>query len=99
MASWRDTASEQAQHDLDSLTDAALTTAEQELTVRGSFHPFGVVRTQGGETRLVATSPEGEHPSAEEMIGRLWEVLADERDGFRGVAVVSDQTFEGADQV
>jgi D-alanyl-D-alanine dipeptidase len=99
MSSWRDTASEQAQVELDTLLDTALSTAQHELVEHGEFVPFAVVRRHDGATALVGTVTDGDHPAPEEHIGRLWDVLRDQRDGLRAAALVSDWTYDSQDQL
>jgi len=54
MTSWRNSASQQAQDDLDGLLNITLPFAQQMLAKRSEFYPFGASVTASGETRLLA---------------------------------------------
>jgi len=99
MASWRDTASAQVQADLDTLLDAALTTAEQSLRDEGGSLPFAVARTYDGEDQLVNVGVTSDQTDAEELLGLLWQSLTEHSGDFRAVGVVTDRTADDGDRV
>lgn len=99
MASWRDTASAEVQDDLDTLLDAALTTAERSLRDAGGFLPFAVARTYDGEDQLVNVAVESTGADSQELVGALWQTLGEHRGNFRAVGVVTDRTANDGDQV
>lgn len=86
MVSWRDTASEAAQGDLDGLLDSALTMAEQRLSERGEFYPFALVVDRSGATEVVAAGT-GSAQHAQELNARA--VVAMRAD-IRAAALVVD---------
>ena len=88
MTSWRDTASPQAQADLDGLLNPAVGFAQQQLEKRGEFHPYAVAVRADGETEMVDASLAVDNSL--DMVAVLWEALAHRRDGIRAVAVVAD---------
>jgi hypothetical protein len=79
MTSWRDSASQQAQDDLDGLLNLTLPFAQQMLAKRGEFYPFCATVTAGGETRLLAGDLGQEHPATAEVLFLLVERLRQER--------------------
>ena len=99
MASWRDTAGAEVQNDLDTLLDAALTTAEQSLRDAGGFLPFAVARTYDGEDQLVNVALTDDAPSPEQLLASLWASLAEHSGDFRAAGVVTDRTADEGDQV
>jgi hypothetical protein len=99
MASWRETASAQVQTDLDTLLDAALSTAEQSLRDTGGFLPFAVARTYDGEDQLVNVALTDEEPDAQEVLASLWQSLSEHSGDFRAAGVVTDRTADDGDQV
>jgi hypothetical protein len=99
MASWRETAGAQVQSDLDSLLDAALTTAEQSLRDAGGFLPFAVARTHDGEDQLVNVAMTDEAPDPQEVLASLWRSLSEHSGDFRAAGVVTDRTADDGDQV
>jgi hypothetical protein len=57
MSSWRDSASAEAQSDLDGLLGFLLDVAQDQLAKRGSLAPFGAAVGATGEPRLIAAVP------------------------------------------
>jgi hypothetical protein len=100
MTSWRGSASQQAQDDLDGLLNASLPFAQEMLDKRGEFSPYAAAITVSGETRLIAGDPgEGEQPTSAAVTQVLVEGLRGERDTLRAAAVVSDVRRSDSDAV
>jgi hypothetical protein len=100
VTSWRDSASQEAQHDLDRLVNAAIPFAAQMLDERGEFFPYGVSLDSAGEERMVAADPEnGERPASAAVLTTLVEGLRRQRDSLRAVALVADVRLPDSDAV
>jgi len=100
MPSWRDSASQLAQDDLDGLLDAALPFAQEMLAKHGEFFPYGAATTAAGETKLIAADPdEGEQPESMSVLASLVEGLQVERDALRATALVSDVRLADSDAI
>jgi hypothetical protein len=95
MTSWRDSASEVEQNDLDGLLNTVLPAAKQLLEKYGEFFPFGAAVGSSGETKLLADAGHGDHPSSSDVLSALLENVRNQRDNLRAVAICSDvQTAE-----
>jgi hypothetical protein len=92
MTSWRDTASPQAQRDLDQLLNAALGFAQQQLASRGEFYPYAVAIRFDGRAEMVPARPQptDEHPAAPDVIAACAEELRSRQTQLRAGAIVSD---------
>ena len=99
MTSWRDSASQQAQADLDGLLNITLQFAQQMLAKRAEFYPFGATVTAGGETRLLAGDLGQEHPASADVLSLLVERLRQERAGLKAVAICSDVRLSESDAI
>lgn len=100
MSSWRDSASEEAQGDLDGLLNATLPFAEQMLAKNGEFYPFGASVTVAGGVAMAAGDPgQGEHPRSSDVLATLLEGFRDKREALRAVALVADVRVDGGDAV
>ena len=100
MTSWRDTASQQAQDDLDALVNAALPFATQQLEKHGEFYPYGVSLSTAGDEGMVAGDPgAGERPASTAVLATLVEGLRRERDGLRAAALVADVRWSDGDAI
>lgn len=90
MASWRDTASQQAQDDLDNLLGPAIGFAQQQLDTRGEFYPYAAVVDNDGEQRMVATESGEDRPASVDLITMLIATLSEQRNHLRATAIVAD---------
>jgi hypothetical protein len=100
MTSWRDSASQQSQDDLDGLLNVTLPFAQQMLGKSGEFYPFGAAVTASGETRLMAGDPgRGEHPGSVEVLSTLLDGFRQTRADLRAVAICSDVRLPDSDAV
>jgi hypothetical protein len=102
MTSWRDSASTQAQNDLDGLLEPALGFAQQQLAKYGEFFPYAIVVRADGQTEMVAARPEAAHdqPASADVITACRITLAERRDHLRAAAVVADiRTSQGGDAI
>jgi hypothetical protein len=100
MTSWRDSASQQAQDDLDGLLNVTLPFARQMLAERGEFYSFGATVAVSGETRLLAGDPgQGERPASADVLSTLLEGLRQRRSDPRAVAICADVRLEDSDAV
>lgn len=100
MTTWRDTTSEQAQSELDSLLNAVLTFAEQTLVKYGEFYPYGAGITRSGEIAMLAADPGvGDNPASDEVLALLYETATARADEWRALAIVSAISTTGGDAV
>jgi hypothetical protein len=101
MTAWRDSVSDQAQAELDSLLDSCLHFALHLLAKYGEFYPFSRVVPMTGEVASLALTMDEEQPASQVVIEGLINALRDERDGFRAVALVTDEriTELGSDAI
>ena len=94
MSSWRRTASEEAQQDLDSLVGLALETGEVNLEETGELRPFFIgIRTSGEKTLGTI----GDESDAADLVERLVELIRKNRGDYRAVAVVKDVKLRDQD--
>lgn len=89
---WRDTASAQAQADLDGLLDTALAFAQHQLGTRGEFFPYAAAVNSDGATEMVAPrpDPENEQPRSADLIDACIAALVSQREYIRAGAIVAD---------
>lgn len=100
MSSWRDSASQQCQDDLDGLLNVTLSFARQMLAKGGEFYPFAAAVTVGGETRLTAPEPgHDDHPASAEILSSLFDALRQDRADLRAAAICSDVRLPDSDAV
>jgi hypothetical protein len=94
MTSWGDSASYQAQTDLDEILDAAGDYAMRRITLAGSFLPFALAMSVDGHIQLVQTNDPGLQVSeVSEPLDMLWEDLAELQNSSRAVAVAANVTL------
>lgn len=98
MTSWRDTATQQAQDDLDGLLSPALGFAQQQLDKHGEFYPYAVAVDLEGQQRLVAVDSDEDRPASVDLIASLGAILAEQREALRAAAIVSDVHVPQLDQ-
>jgi hypothetical protein len=95
MVSWRDTASQQAQDDADSLLSTVLEVAGQRLVADGGFYPFGAAYEEDGGLVLLAGDPDlGDQPTTDAVLESLYSGTADRRGLYRSVALAADVAVE-----
>jgi hypothetical protein len=100
MASWRDTASRQAQADLDALLNAVLPFAEQTLSKYGEMFPFGAAVSSEGGLEMLASDPgSGELPKSEVVLRELYDGARASSRTRRAFAFVADVRANGTDAV
>jgi len=101
--SWRDTASAEAQQDLDALLNMALGFAQLQLAERGGFFPYAAAIRTDGEPEMIAAQPsqgEGEHPEPADILASCFAALTDKRGHIRAAAVISDvRTAEATEAI
>lgn len=96
-SSWRDSASQQCQDDLDGLLNLALRFARQMLDKRGEFYQFGAAMSTGGEARLLGGDPSRDASTA--VLPVLLDGLRHDRADFRAVAICSYVRLPDSDAV
>lgn len=91
MAGWRDAISEEAQSDMDGLTEAAVDFAMNQISARDAFLPFTLAVAASGERQALAPNlPSGENPGVDELIDAQWRALSNVRGSLRaGVVAVN----------
>ncbi|MHB8188578.1 MAG: hypothetical protein ACYDDU_21410 [Dermatophilaceae bacterium] len=98
MTSWRHTASDLAQHDLDELLDACIGFAQQQLADHGEFFPYAAAIRANGQVEMIASRPDltNNRPKSAAVIASCEVTLADMREALRAAAVVADvRTTDG----
>jgi hypothetical protein len=98
MTSWRDSASELAQADLDGLLSAVLPFAQQQLEKRDGFLPFGATVSTDGELRMTAADV-GEHPGSLAVLDALYAGVRTASNSTRAAAFVVDVKAGGGDAI
>jgi hypothetical protein len=94
MASWADSASHQAQADLDELYDAASDLAARRISLAGNFQPFAFAVSIDGHVQAVQPSdPSGKVSEVSEQLATLWRDLAESKNDLRAVAVAVNVTL------
>jgi hypothetical protein len=96
-SSWRDSASQQCQDDLDDLLNLTLRFAQQMLEKQGEFYPFGAAMSTGGEARLLGGKPGRDASTA--VLAILLDEFRHDRADFRAVAICSYVRLPDSDAV
>lgn len=100
MTSWRDSASQTAQDDLDGLLDVVLPLAEELLRKNKEFYPFGgSVSRQGEASIFAADAGVGEHPASSDVLVQLYDGARTNASNARAAAFVTDVRANGSDTV
>ena len=89
VTSWRDTASEQTQGDLDRLLTVAVEYARAEYERSGALIPFGAAIAHDGIPRVLSTHPTTDRPPIMEVRQSALDALRRLRGEIRAAAVVS----------
>jgi hypothetical protein len=87
MADWRDTASDEAQADLDRLAQVSIGFAESLLDEDGDFLPFPIVIRANGDVTRVGTPPMPETADSEEVADRIVTLFRDRASSIRALAI------------
>jgi hypothetical protein len=96
VASWRDTATPQAQDDLDRMLNVALPFAQEMISKRGEFVPYGAALSADGQARMVGSDPdEGQPADSSVLLDLLVNGLRQQRNDLRAVAIVADVRVQG----
>jgi hypothetical protein len=91
MAGWRDQVSDDAQSDLDKLTDAAVEFALRQLGATGAFLPFTLAVSTGGDTEVVQPNyVRGAELDAAGQLATQWASIEQVKGDLRAVAVAVD---------
>jgi hypothetical protein len=100
MASWRDSASQTAQDDLDTLFGAVLPFAEQTLGKSGEMYPFGASVSDDGQVAMLAgAAGMDEHPRSNDVLNSLYLGAQSQSAQCRAFAFVADVRANGGDAV
>lgn len=99
MASWRDTASPNAQDELDLLVDAVVPFAQEMLAEHGEFYPYAALVDGSGALELVAAETEDDYPDSAAVLTLLLDQLAGRASALRATAVVAAGRVETGDVI
>ena len=100
MASWRDSASQTAQDDLDALFSAVLPFAEQALGKSGQMYPFGASVDDDGHVAMIAAASElNDRPRSDDVLASLYLGAQAQSSQCRAFAFVADVRANGGDAV
>jgi hypothetical protein len=97
MADWRDTASNEAQADLDRLAQVSIAFAESVLDDDGDFLPFPIVIRANGDVTRVGTPPMPESADSEDVADRIVALFRDRAAGIRAIAIGVNGRAPGRD--
>jgi len=99
MTSWRDSASEASQADLDGLLNAAIEMASRLLISGRGFAPFSVTTSTDSEDVVGMVQTGGDAPASESptLVEQLVEIMRGERDQLRAAAIVSHVRLKSQD--
>jgi hypothetical protein len=92
MSSWRDTASAEAEADLDGLLNVAIGFAQQQLAARGEFYPYAAAIGADSQAEMIAAQPDprNDRLNPADVAAACFGALTDKRYTIRAGAVVSD---------
>ena len=94
MASWGDSASHQAQADLDDLYEAASEFAILRISLEGNFQPFAFAMSVDGHVQAVQPyDPSGNVSEISEQLATLWLDLSESKNSWRAFAVAVNVTL------
>jgi hypothetical protein len=100
MTSWRASAPQSVQDDLDELLNVVLPFAEDQLGKHGEFFPFGAALSSTGETVLLGADPRlGDRPLSEDVLRALYEGARADSVDLRAAAFVADVLAGGSDAI
>jgi hypothetical protein len=101
MTSWRATASQQTQDDLDALLELTLPFAQQQLAQHGEFFPFAAAVSADGSPRLLSADPAavGDRPASMDVLNHLLGGLLEQAGDLRAAALVADVRVADSDAV
>jgi hypothetical protein len=100
MASWRDTASQTVQDDLDVLFSAVLPFAEQTLGKSGEMYPFGASIDDDGQVAMLAAALGlDDRPLSDDVLASLYVGAQEQSSQCRAFAFVADVRANGGDAV
>src|SRR5437660_223263 len=99
MSSWRDTASRQAQDDLDKLLNVVLEFAKRELATHGEFFPFGAGIDKGGRVEMLLAPQREEHPLAGDVLTATIRTLVNKRGTLRAAATGTNVRLGDGDAI
>lgn len=87
-----DSASPQAQDDLDGLLGVAIEFAQRQLDTHGEFFPYAAAIGTDGQAEMIAARPDphDEHPASADVIDACIAALANRCSQIRAGAVVAD---------
>lgn len=99
MTTWRDTASELAQHDLDELLNDCIGFAQKMLAKHGEFYPYAGAIGADGQIQKIAALPDDltdDRPKSADVIAACEAALVDMCGSLRATAVIADvRTADG----
>lgn len=94
MPSWRDTVTEQAQADLDGLTEAAVDLALESIAARDEFLPFALAVSVDGERAMIAPNyPASAELTVVEQLAAHWRAVTAVKDSLRAAVVALNVTL------
>lgn len=94
MPSWRDNVTEQAQADLDGLTEAAVDLALENIAARGEFLPFALAVSVDGEHAMIAPNyPASAELTVVEQLAAHWRAVTAVKDSLRAAVVALNVTL------
>jgi hypothetical protein len=100
MPSWRDSASQQCQDDLDALLNVTLPFARQMLDKSGELYPSGAAMSSTGETRLLAAdSDQDDRPASNAILASLVDGIRQAQADYRAAACCSDVRLSDSNAV